>query len=238
MKKDDLTGIGASLGIHLLALLFAGALVLGSKNPEPQIRLLHIEIGSLASEARPSAPSERPDPRQPHQRPDPQPPRTQTPTQTSVQPPRTESPSRSEQTITRPNRNEQAQPDPPSPAVRDNQTDGGGGNPDGERGQDNNPDDAAGLGNEGTSGVAIEGLGNRRATCPRPRHPGVNGTVVYVVTFGPDGRYVSSRPSTRGGDRRLDQAVQSVLSACRAEALSASASQVNQPGTVTFRFRN
>lgn len=88
----------------------------------------------------------------------------------------------------------------------------------------------------GSSSVSIAGLGSRGASCPRPAYPGVSGTATYTVTFAPDGRYVSSRPLLRGGDARIDQAVRSVVSGCRTQALPAWAPQENWEGRVTFRF--
>lgn len=238
MQKDDWTGLGVSIGTHLLALLFVGTIILGSKNPEPQVRLLQIEFGSIASSARPSAPSDNPDPRPPQPEQDPTTPREQVATQTPVQPPRTQSSAQLNETITRPQQNDTSQPDPPNPSIPDRNTDGGGGSPDGETGQDNNPDNSDGQGNEGTSGVAVEGLGSRSAQCRRPAYPGVSGIVSYLVTFAPDGSYIRSRPNIRGGDQRLDDAVRRVISTCRAARLPSSADQVEQTGTVTFRFRN
>src|SRR5690606_14917378 len=122
------------------------------------------------------------------------------------------------------------QPDPAPPRSS-------GGTPTGTTGETANPENNAGSGNTGTSGLSIEGLGSRGATCPRPSYPGVNGTVTYAVTFAPDGRYVASRPLRRGGDARIERAVQSVIAGCRAEGLPGAADQDNQEGRVTFVFR-
>ena len=237
-RNEDLKGLGASLGLHLALLLISGALIIGSKNPEHPAHLVEIEFGSLASEARPSAPSPNPDPRPPQPEMRPEPPRAQQEAPTPVRTPQTRNPAQGEETIARPQQQPDTPPQPPSPATPERNTDGGGGTPTGEQGNDSNPDDASGRGNTGSSGVAIEGLGNRRASCPRPGHPGVNGFVSYFVTFTPEGRYVSSRPQRRGGNPRLDQAARSVLVACRAQPLPSNADQVNQQGLVTFRFTN
>ncbi len=237
-RSDDAKGMGVSLGLHAALLLIAGAMIIGSKNPENPAHLIEIEFGDLASEARPSAPSETPDPRPPQPQTRPEPPRAQQPTPTPVRTPQTRLPAQSDQAIAAAPRQQDAPPQPPSPPTPERNTDGGGGSPTGEQGNDSNQENRSGQGNTGSSGVAIEGLGNRRATCPRPAYPGVNGVVSYFVTFTPEGRYVSSRPQRRGGDARIDQAAQGVLGACRAQELSSNADQVNQQGLVTFRFTN
>ncbi len=235
---DDIKGLGTSLGLHLVLLLISGALIIGSKNPEKPAHLIEIEFGDLASEARPSAPSPTPDPRPPQPETRPEPPRAQPPAPTPIRTPQTRAPAQGQETIARPQQQTNTPPQPPSPPTPERTTDGGGGSPTGEQGNDSNPESNSGAGNTGSSGVAIEGLGNRRASCPRPRYPGVSGVVSYFVTFTPDGRYVSSRPQRRGGDGRLDQAAQTVLAACRAQELPSNADQVNQQGVVTFRFTN
>ena len=243
MHPDDWKGLGVSLAVHLLLLIGFSAVFLGSKLPEPNIRLLELELIDFdvaSSAARPSAAAQPIQPQPPREEPRPEPPRAQRPAPTPVQPPRTQTPPRpTEQTVPRPTPQENTPPRPPSPPVespREN-TDGGG-TPAGQTGQQSNTQDGTGQGNTGTSGLSIEGLGSRGATCPRPRYPGVSGTVTYAVTFGPDGRYLGARPLVRGGDARLEQAVRSIISGCRAEPLSEAASQVNQDGRVTFRFTN
>lgn len=129
-----------------------------------------------------------------------------------------------------------AAPHDPSADASAQPTAEGGGVPAGGEGNGLNPDGGSGSGLSGASGLAVAGLGSRRASCPPPRHPGVSGTVTYAVTFAPDGHYVASRPLRRGGDARLEAAVRGVLNGCRAAALPVVASQVNQEGTVTFRF--
>ncbi len=237
-RSDDAKGLGASLGLHLALLLIAGSLIIGSKNPEDPAHLIEIEFGDLASEARPSAPSPNPDPRPPQPQTRPEPPRAQPPAPTPVRTPQTRVPAQGQEPIARPPQQATAPPQPPSPPTPERNTDGGGGSPTGEQGNDSNPENNSGVGNTGSAGVAIEGLGNRRASCPSPAYPGVNGVVSFFVTFTPEGRYVSSRPQRRGGNPRVDQAAQGVLAGCRAQPLPSNADQVNQQGVVTFRFRN
>lgn len=237
-RSDDAKGMGVSLGLHLALLLITGALTIGSKNPENPVHLIEIEFGDLASEARPSAPSPTPDLRPPQPQTRPEPPRAQQSAPTPVRTPQTRTPAQGSETIARPPHQQNVPPQPPSPPTPEHNTDGGGGSPTGEQGNDSNQEDQSGQGNAGSSGVAFEGLGNRRATCPTPGHPGVNGVVSYFVTFTPQGQYVSSRPQRRGGDARLDQAAQTVLRACRAQELPSNADQINQQGAVTFRFTN
>jgi outer membrane biosynthesis protein TonB len=243
MHSDDWKALGVSLGVHLLLFIGVGAAFLGAKMPEDSIYLLELEVidfDMASAAARPSAAASPVDPQPPREEPRPEPPRATTPATTPVQPPRTQTPPRpTEQTVPRATPQENAQPQTPSPPAespREN-TDGGG-TPAGETGNESNTTDGTGQGNTGTSGLSIEGLGSRRASCPRPGYPGVSGTVAYAVTFAPDGSYRGARPLRRGGDSRLEQAVQRVIAGCRAEPLSGAASQVNQDGVVTFRFTN
>ncbi|NNF56680.1 MAG: hypothetical protein HKN04_00420 [Rhodothermaceae bacterium] len=243
MHTNDWKGLGVSLVAHLVLLISFGAIFLGGKLPDPNINLMEVELIDFdvsSASARPSAQAEPTDPQPPREVPRPEPPRAQNPTPTPVTPPRTQAPPEpTERPVPQPTPQENTEPRPPQPPVespREN-TDGGG-TPTGQTGDVSNQQDGDGQGNTGTSGMSIEGLGNRRASCPRPAYPGVSGTVAYLVTFAPDGSYRGARPQRRGGDARLERAVQQVISGCRAEPLSEAASQVNQDGVVTFRFRN
>lgn len=241
MQSNDIKGLGVSVGVHLLLALVL-SIIIGSAPPdEPPVRLVELEMGPITaprSAARPSAQAPRPNPQPPQPEPTPDRPRPTPPTATPVQAPRVQTPPATERPIPQPRQEPEASPRPPAPPQPDPappQTSGG--TPTGSTGQTSNPESNTGSGNTGTSGLSIEGLGSRGATCPRPSYPGVNGTVAYAVTFGPDGRYVASRPVRRGGDARIDQAVRSVIAGCRAEGLPGAADQVNQEGRVTFVFR-
>ncbi|MDX1419271.1 MAG: energy transducer TonB [Rubricoccaceae bacterium] len=241
MRRDDWTGLGVSLAVHLLLLLVIGVAVSAAKKPPPELRLVHLEFGPLdapASAVRPSAYAPEETPQPPRPEPQPSPPRPTPPATTPVEPPRTPPTPPREPPLPRPETQPEAPPQPPAPPEPQPSPPTSGGTPTGQQGTNSNPESSSGAGNTGTSGLSIEGLGNRGATCSRPPYPGVSGTVTYAVTFAPDGRYVSSRPLRRGGDARIDRAVQSIIRTCRAQSLPDAASQVNQEGRITFRFTN
>ena len=78
-------------------------------------------------------------------------------------------------------------------------------------------------------------FGNRSYTCPTPPFGGIQGQVVYAITFRPNGSYAAARVS---GSRNaaLQSQVEGLLSRCRAEPLPSNALQVNQTTNATFRF--
>lgn len=237
MKPDDWKGLGVSLALHTLLLLIGSTFFLASKFEDPPLRLVEIEFGSFetTSAAARSAPrADRPAPA-PNPEPVRETPRVE-PQPTPVRPPQVRpTPPTPEPPVARPEPRE-ATPAPPSPPAETPREVSGGGDPQGQQGTNPTGSDANGTATTGSSGVSVAGLGSRGASCPSPRFPGAAGRVVYAVTFSPEGRYVSSRPRTRGGNPSLDAAVRAVIAGCRANPLPAAADQVNQEGTVTFVF--
>ena len=237
MHADDWKGLGASLGLHLLVLLIFGLVAAGSSTPEPPVKLVELEIGPIQatrSEARRAARAPTPQPPRPEPREETRPtPAAPTPVKT----PKPRTPPPAEQPLPKPPQEQDATPNrPATPAPTEAPTEGG--TPAGDTGATSGAEDTDGTSDSGTSGLSIEGLGSRGATCAPPRYPGVSGTVTYAVTFSPEGRYIRSRPLRRGGDARIDTAVRRVIRSCRAEPLAQGASQVDQEGRVTFRFTN
>lgn len=251
MDKNEWTGLGASVAVHSLLLLLLGVVVQAGKEPPPRVRLVPLdfttlevtafgEAGSAGSPSRQTARAEEPTLAPP--RAEPTPDRSSPPPITPVRPPsRPPTPSPAPP-VARPETREDAPPQTGSVSPEPGPGQASGGTPEGRPGgQSANAGEGDGTGGTegtGTSGVSVGGLGNRSASCARPRYPGVSGSATYAVTFAPDGRYVSSRPLQRGGDARIDAAVGGVIGSCRAQALSEGASQVNQVGTITFRFTN
>ncbi|MEM1096527.1 MAG: TonB family protein, partial [Bacteroidota bacterium] len=64
----------------------------------------------------------------------------------------------------------------------------------------------------------------------------VNAVISFIIEVNPRGEIVRKIPA-RKGDPALERAVLQVLDRWRFNALPANAPQVNQRGTVTFRFR-
>jgi hypothetical protein len=93
------------------------------------------------------------------------------------------------------------------------------------------PDAADATGGERTSPFPP-----RHIFCPRPRNPGLGGTVAFALTFTPRGDVVSTRLLTPQAPARVIRAGKSVLSRCMADPLPPEATQINQEGTVTFAF--
>jgi outer membrane biosynthesis protein TonB len=240
-------GLGASLAIHILVIFTL--LVAASEGKQnaaltfawvPSMRVIEVALGAYDVESSGSllaAYAGDPAPAPPPSRPQPAPPRPDAPTVAVVGTPRPsavapERPSAGPQETN-------AAPERTLPDLQGPLT--GGGTPTGGAGASPSPGNGgtgAGPGTGNGSGLAVEGLGSRHAPCPPPRYPGVGGSVTYVVTFAPDGRYVASRPLRRGGDPRLDQAARGVIGGCRAAPLPSAASPLNQEGRITFRFTN
>ena len=93
--------------------------------------------------------------------------------------------------------------------------------------------DGTGSGGDADVEVGFQ-FGNRQFDCPQPPFGGVVGSVVYRVTFAPNGRFVTSSPVNRNA--ALHSSVRSVINRCRAEPLPSNARQVNQTTRATFRF--
>ena len=250
-QNDDRDGILLSVGLHaIILLLLAAALavppdVLDEDYP-PQ--LMEIEFGpapTLPVQTGPPEAAEAGADSDAQEQPEPERPTPPAPTRARV-PERTPTPPRNAERIPRPVQSDDARPARPNPPSRATQpeprptpptqpqpTTGTGSS----RGDSptSGTNDGAGSGSGGDAAVEVGfQFGNRTYNCPSVPFEGVTGQVVHRITFAPNGRYVADRPVTRNGP--LNDAVQRVISRCRAEPLPSGATQVNQTTQATFRF--
>ncbi|MEM6646446.1 MAG: energy transducer TonB [Bacteroidota bacterium] len=101
----------------------------------------------------------------------------------------------------------------------------------------NSGDDGTGSDETEAAPFDIEGLNRTPLSTPLPRYTSqVNAVISFIIEVNPRGEIVRKIPA-RKGDPALERAVLQVLDRWRFNALPANAPQVNQRGTVTFRFR-
>lgn len=252
MSSDDRDGLAISVTAHALVLLLLA--VLAATPPETLDRdyppqLMEIEFGPApvppvvtgppesAESGAPSDARQQPEPERPTP---PAPTRARIPEQTTPTPPR-------ENPLPRPVQQPDARPARPNPPSRATQPEArptppqqtqptqGRGTSQGEA-PTSGSTTGSGTGSGGDAPVEVGfQFGNRNFDCPVPPFGGIEGSIVYRVTFAPSGRYVASSPVSRNAD--FERSVRDVISRCRAEPLPDNARQVNQTTRATFSFR-
>jgi outer membrane biosynthesis protein TonB len=251
-NPDDRAGLALSVTAHVLILLvlaFAAAAPTETLKPDyprpivevdfiPLAPTLPVQVGEpqSAPEAAPAAAAQQPEPERPA------PPAAtpvRVPERTRATPPRANPlPRPTPQPEARPSR-----PSPPSPRTRPEPRPTAPRNPAPTQGSGTTQGTAtttgategtgAGTGGDAPAEVGFN-FGNRSFNCPTPPNPGVNGSVTFRVTFAPNGRYQSARPTSRNSE--LESLARQVLSSCRADPLPPNARQVPQATNATFRF--
>ena len=254
MSRNDLIALSVSLGVHaLLLLLGLSAVFTFGKElvPEQDIRMVEIEFGP--SPVRPvveGPPEAAPEGAASDARTQPEPPRPAPPAASPVRvperpratPPRPSPPiARAPQADTPPRR-----PSPPSPRrdpeptptpPQQPRTTTGNGSSDGPSANDGPSTDGDGRGSGGTAEREVGfQFGNRDWNCPAiPPADGASGRIEFVLTFAPNGRYVSARPTRRNA--ALEAHVRRYLSGCRADPLPPNAAQRNDRVSAGFTVR-
>jgi periplasmic protein TonB len=243
MKKNDTIGMSVSVLLHALVLLGFG-FMLGT-TPEPQqLGYVAIEFGPMAEgravrqgEPTPNAPQQTPEREQERQQ--------------QVSPPQTAKPVElPDEQIDDPEQIQTAETDNVSPQQQNNPEDviapetrpeqqpvtaEGGGTPDGTTGE---ADGAQGTGTDATrsSPYNVEGLRRTILSDPLPANvANTNAVLTFRVVVNPAGRVGQLFP-LRKGNPALEQAAMNALRQWRFNPLPAAAPQVNQEGTITFRF--
>ena len=250
MKKDDMYGLGASLGLHLLLLLAFGLMSMAAVEPEP-LGFIEVDFGPIAE----GRPVQRAAEDQPDVEAEPEPEPEEEEPQEEVAPPIEAKPvdladqpeeivdeeqvqTPESETISPTQQNEPAEvnePDP-KPEVRPQETrplggatGGTTGNTEGTPGpsedeQKSAPFDISGLENRVLVARALPAYADK-----------VNATIRMRISVDPNGRIVQIFPVQKGTPA-LDRAVQNALNRWRFNALPTNAPRVNQIGIVTFRF--
>lgn len=247
MNRNDWIGMATSLALHALLLVAFAFMMAAAPEPQP-LGFIEVEMGPFTS-GRPvqradvDAPS--PAPRQPAQQ--------QQTTQARPEPPREARPVRLPKApadTPDPERLRQSETEQISPETRDNPATGqpsepkeetpvqplGSGARDGTTGA---ADGDQGAGTDATKAAPflIEGLNRDVLAAPAPAYrEKVNATIVFNVVVNPAGQIVSAFP-VRKANATLERAITDALRRWRFNRLPANAPQVNQTGTVTFRFR-
>ena len=240
MDRNDWTGLGVSVGLHALLLLFF-AVISGATEPPPPLGLIEVEFGPFEM-AQPAARSEtvKPAPTQPRPEPQPEKPApkpapqqaepVKLPERTPAPEPERVPPPTPEETVPEP----EQQTQPERPVADPAPTEQAGGNPQGTTGSTSE------AGDEGTSTqrrapYSIDGLNRTPRRAPLPRNPGAVGTVTVRVTVAPNGSVVAY-PLLRRAGPDLDRAVQEAIRSWTFNPLPPAAPQENQSGTITFYF--
>ena len=252
VSSDDRDGFILSVTLHgVVLLLLALGLSVPPEATDPDFppQLTEIEFGPAPTIPVMTGPPERAEAGSSSEsmtQPEPERPTPPAPTRARV-PERTPTPPRAEPPLPRPVQSETARPARPNPPSRATRPDPAPTAPTQPRpttgtgtsqGASPTAGSAEGSGN-GSGGDAPAEVGfqfgNRSYTCPTPPFGGIQGQVVYAITFRPNGSYAAARVS---GSRNaaLQSQVEGLLSRCRAEPLPSNALQVNQTTNATFRF--
>lgn len=229
MNRNDWIGIGVSLALHALLFLIVAAATPPVQPPDQTLGMIAVEFGpvELGRKAPPQPkpvvqpreevkPKPRPQPERPKE------PRRQ-PATNPVKAP--EATTRSTERVA----STQQQDGPPSTAAeRSTQT------------QEAAAPPAAptGSGNEASSRspFSIEGLNRQSISTPLPRNTANTvATLRAEIVVAPDGSVTFGRWIQKG-NATLERAVQDAVRRWRFNALPGRAPQVEQRGTVTFRF--
>ena len=252
MSRDDRDGFLVSATAHavvLLALAVLAATPPRTLDPDYPPQLVEIEFGPAPvppvvtgppESAAAGAPSDAPEQPEPERPTPPAPTRARVPERTARTPPR-------DAPVPRPVQQDDARaarPNPPSRATRPEPrptaptqtrpTEGSGTSQGSASTSGASSGSGTGSGGDAPVEVGFQ-FGNRSFDCPVPPFGGVEGQIVYRLTFAPNGRYVASSPVSRNAD--FERAVRDVISRCRAEPLPGNARQVNQSTRATFSFR-
>jgi protein TonB len=240
MDRDDWTGLGVSVGLHALLLLFF-AVMSGATEPPP-LGLIEVEFGAFemaqpaaqAETVKPTPTQPRPDPQPEKPAPKPTPPKAEPvklPDRTPTPEPEAVPPPTPTETTPEPER----QDEPEQPIADPAPTEQAGGNPAGTTGSTSE------AGGEGESTqrrapYSIDGLNRDPTSDPMPSNPGATGRVVVNICVAPDGRLTRQWPAQRSGQPELDRAVQQALSRWTFNSLPPAAPQEEQCGQITFTF--
>lgn len=249
MTNNDWIGLSISIAIHVLVVLLFGFVTIAASEPQT-LGYIEVDFGPL-SEGRPVRRAVETEPEVTEQRPDrnvdPQPKPPAAPPEEAkpvdlpdqpeniveeeaVQAPETETISPEEQ-----NNKADITADEPVPeqnAVRPL----GGGSEEGTTGASEG-DDGPGTDEQKTAPYSIEGLNRSPVFTALPVYAEkVNATIKVRVTVSPQGRIVGQIPLLKA-NAALEQAVMDALQNWRFNPLPPNAPQVNQTGTITFRFR-
>jgi len=247
MRKNDLIGLGTSIGLHALLLLLFGVLTLGSAEPEP-IGYIEVDFGPLA-EGRPVQQATQDEPESPvepeeaePEQPEPEaaPPEEAKPVELPDQPEeivdeeQVETPE--SETISPTQQNEPSEVEDPEPQPESSPQPLGGGAEDGTEGEAEG-DAGAGQQEERSAPFQIEGLNRTTMYAPLPSYNGQNETRVKMrITVDPQGRITAVFPVIKG-NADLERAVRDILlNRWRFNALPPNAPQENQTGLITFRY--
>jgi periplasmic protein TonB len=245
MKRNDWIGLGTSVGVHALILLIF-AFVTGASPRVETLGYIEVDFGPLA-EGRPvqrsvddrAQPEEQPTEREPQPRPSSSPPEetrpVNLPTAERVQDEERIESNRSDRVAPEPPRQREQRREETNVAATPVSPPGAGAR-DGDTGASTG-DQGAGAEESASAPFRIEGLNRNALHAPLPAYDSqANAVIQYRFDVDPRGRVLSIQP-VRRGDPALDRAVQNVLLTWRFNALPPNAPQVNQTGTVTFRFR-
>lgn len=249
MSRNDWLGLFTSLALH--ALLFVVLALITAARPEPEpLGFIEVELGPFA-QGRPVQRAEEDRPRAEAKRPEPVPPKPET----KAAPPKEAKPVKlPEQRLDLPDpeKVEAPETDKISPETNDTRAEVERTEPEPE----STPTPPPGSGaREGTAGAAdgqegsgneetktapyvIEGLNRDALFAPPPAYrEKVNATIKFRIVVDPRGQVVSAVPVLKASPA-LESAVRDVLmQRWRFNPLPGNAPQVNQTGTVTFRFR-
>lgn len=235
MNRNDLIGIGVSLGLHALLLLIVAMAPPPRADRLPDIGFVAVEVGPM-EEGRPVQRSETKPKPQPQTQARPTPPRPR-PAERTAQPiktPRVQpSPSPEKAPATEPQPQRPApQPQEQTPAPQPTPQ---AGDPAGTTG--------ATTGAQGTSTSQnraslfnIEGLNRSVVSQPMPRNIGYQGEVGFIIEVAPDGTARVLR-WTRKGTPEIEREIERAVSRWRFNRLPPEAPQVPQSGPVRARFR-
>ncbi len=240
MKRDDWIGIGVSVAAHALLLFIVIAATPPPQPPDEQLGLLAVEFGPV--EVGRKAPV--PQPQQTQQTPQRQnQPQREQPRRATTRPARPatnpvklpdaqEAPSKDR---VAPTRTSEAPPQPASeqtPSRTESRDDGAA------RQQASASGAPSGSGDEATrrSPFSIEGLNRQSLRTPLPRNTANTVATLRVeIVVAPDGSVTFGRWIQKG-NATLEREVLDAVRRWRFNALPGRAPQVDQKGTVTFRF--
>lgn len=245
MSKNDWIGIGTSIAVHALLLLFVFVLPTQMPDPEP-IGFIEVEVLGPVQYGRPARQAAPPDVEQPEMEPQVTP---RAPSQPSapresrdVNLPKEQLPNRDPETVQTPKtdvisperdpraredrRTEESQPRQ-NPAESGSST-GTSGQDEASEGDNNQPVRSAPY--------SLEGLNRTPVRAPLPRNSeNANAIIQMRITVNPQGRVVATVP-LRKSNPELERQVAQVLRTWQFNALPPAAPQENQTGTITFRF--
>ncbi len=248
LKKEDMTGLGVSVGLHVVVLILLSMLTAAASDKQ-QMGFLEVEFGPVA-EGRPV----RQAPVLDEPEPEPEEEAREEVEQTPVAPPEeikpvdlpdTDLQAPAEEVIDAPeaeviapqqsNTEEEKIEEEPEPEQEVVKPLGSGAL---------TPDEGSETGEEGESNedvasapYQIEGLNRSPVSTPIPQYSSqVNALIRVRITVDPQGRIIQRFPLIKG-DPNLEREVMNALLRWRFNPLPAEAPRENQTGVVSFRFR-